>query len=155
AFNGVFASNLARSRETARIIVEGRNIVLRILPEFAEIDLGEWDGMLMEDIKRRFPVEYEKRGLNIADYRPPQGESFKDLQARVLPVFERLTEQLAGNILMVGHAGVNRVLICRLLGMPLENLFRINQDFAAMNVINCSKRPYRFRLINAPKITIP
>lgn len=39
------------------------------------------------------------------------------------------------SIAIVSHGGVNRIIICHILGMPLENLFRIEQDYGALNII--------------------
>ncbi len=84
----------------------------------------------------RFPGEWDQRGRNISEYRPASGESFVDLAARVVPAFERLTAQPEDPILIVGHAGVNRVLLCHVLGMPLHHLFRMRQDYGALNIID-------------------
>jgi probable phosphoglycerate mutase len=40
-----------------------------------------------------------------------------------------------GNLLIVGHAGVNRVMIARALGMPLKNLFDIPQHYGCLNIL--------------------
>jgi broad specificity phosphatase PhoE len=42
------------------------------------------------------------------------------------------------NIAVVSHGGIIRVLMCHFLGIPLENIFRIEQDFGALNVIEFS-----------------
>jgi len=39
------------------------------------------------------------------------------------------------NIAIVAHGGVNRIILCHLLGIPLENIFRIEQDNACVNII--------------------
>jgi broad specificity phosphatase PhoE len=41
----------------------------------------------------------------------------------------------AGVVAVAGHAGVNRVILCDALGMPLANLFRIAQRPGCVNVI--------------------
>ena len=74
----------------------------------------------------------------MAHTRPEGGESFADVQARVWPAFEGIAAQAqgkAGATLVVAHAGVNRVLLCRLLGMPLAHLFRLGQDYCGLNLI--------------------
>ncbi len=136
SFEAVFASDLARSRESARIIANHTGTQLTVLPTLREIDLGCWDGLTVQEVKKHFPGEYEKRGLNLADYRPPGGESFRDVQKRIIPVFNRLTESTRGDILIVGHAGVNRAIICHLTGIPLKRLFQIKQEYASLTVIN-------------------
>ncbi|MBI5212100.1 MAG: histidine phosphatase family protein [Nitrospirae bacterium] len=39
------------------------------------------------------------------------------------------------NIAIVAHGGVNRIILCHVIGIPLENIFRIEQDNAAINII--------------------
>lgn len=52
------------------------------------------------------------------------------------------------NIAIVAHGGVNRVILCHLLGIPLENIFRIEQDFAALNVIEFYENYPVVKLLN-------
>jgi probable phosphoglycerate mutase len=135
SWSRIVASDLSRCRETAAILAEGQAVVVEERPEVREIDLGQWDGLTREDIKTRFAEEYRLRGLDLAGYRPAGGESFEDLDRRVWPMFEDLCRSRPGNILVVTHGGVNRVIICHLLGIPLNNLFRIGQDFGALNIV--------------------
>ena len=51
-------------------------------------------------------------------------------------------------VAIVAHGGINRVILCELLGIPLENIFRIEQDFAAMNLIEFYDRYPIAKLIN-------
>ena len=36
---------------------------------------------------------------------------------------------------MVCHGGVNRVILSYLLGIPMDKIFRVHQDYAALNII--------------------
>lgn len=134
-FRRILASDLSRSRDTAEMIASSGTTVVESIPDLGEINLGEWDGRSMAEIRRRFPMEFEQRGRRLATFRPPGGESFEDLSRRVVPVFKRIVKETEGPVLIVGHAGVNRVILSRVLGLPLDNLFRINQDYAALNLI--------------------
>ena len=49
---------------------------------------------------------------------------------------------------MVTHAGVIRVLVCRLLGIPLENLFGIGQAHGALNIVEVRPEGYRIQVLN-------
>ena len=91
--------------------------------------------MPVSEVRRLFPQEYDRRGADLAGYRPAGGESFADLSARVLPAFEEVVQQSGENLLIVGHAGVNRVILCHLLGMPLANLFRLEQEYGCLNIL--------------------
>ena len=54
----------------------------------------------------RYPDELQQRFADLANFRIPQGESLKDLEARVAPKLEDLFQQHAGEaFLVVAHAG--------------------------------------------------
>ena len=144
----IYCSNLVRSLETARIIAQDREIPVRPLPELREINLGAWEGLSVTEVRQRFPGEYERRGEDFPDYRPPNGESFSDLRRRIVPVFERIVSEMEGNVLIVGHAGVNRTILCHVLGMPLANLFRLEQQPGSLSIIVRKGTTFRLRGIN-------
>ena len=104
---------------------------------------------MLSDIAQRFPDEFKARGANIVNYQPPSGESFAHCSNRVVPAFREILQTTGGNILIVGHAGVNRLLFCYMLGMPLANLFRISQDFGCLNIIRYSSNGYSVELMNS------
>jgi alpha-ribazole phosphatase len=131
----IISSDLSRCMETASIIAGHRSLDVAPQAGLREIQLGRWDGLTFRQVRERWPDAFRQRGMQIAGFQPPGGESFKDLQQRVVPVFEKVVDQSGMNILIVAHAGVNRMILCHLLGMPPENLFRLAQDWSALNLI--------------------
>jgi alpha-ribazole phosphatase len=121
----IYSSPLTRCRQSAEILSKAWGARVDYEPDWQEINLGQWDGEPRKLIKQRFSVEYAERGRDLAGFRPPGGESFRDLAKRVVPAFERITQNTSGNIALVGHAGVQRVLLCRLLGITLQHQFRL------------------------------
>jgi alpha-ribazole phosphatase len=147
-FSQICSSDRQRAVETARIITSQHPQPLTILPGLEEIDLGRWDGMPISEVRRLFPREYERRGADLVGYRPPDGESFADLSARVLPVFEDVVSKAGKNLLIVGHAGVNRVILCHLLGMPPANLFLLGQEYGCLNILEYTAGAWVVRRIS-------
>ena len=144
----IISSDLSRCMETARILADDRPLKIEPLAGLREIHLGRWDGMSFHQVKQRWPDAFQQRGMEMARFRPPSGESFLDLQQRVIPVFEKAVDHAGKNILIVAHAGVNRMILCHLLGMPPQNLFRIAQDKGAMNLIDRQANGYRIQSLN-------
>ncbi len=144
----VVSSDLCRCTETARILCANRPLVIHRLADLREIDLGQWDGMSFGRVRQRWPDAFRHRKMEMARFRPPGGESFVDLQQRVVPVFEAAVERAARNLMIVAHAGVNRMILCHLLGMPPQNLLRIAQGYGAMNLIDRQANGYRIQAIN-------
>jgi probable phosphoglycerate mutase len=146
----IYCSDLIRSLETARIIADGRGEPVQPLAGLREIDLGAWDGLEIDEVRRRYPDEYRKRGEEPVDYRTPGGESFGDLADRVVPLFEEVVASMSSTVLIVGHAGVNRVILCHLLGMPLSNLFRLEQGYGCLNILEHATDSWVVRRVNSP-----
>ncbi len=143
-----FSSDLQRAAHTARIIAEGRHAEVLLLPELRELNLGAWEGMTFDEVRCRDPEGFARRGRDPVHYRPTGGESFDELRRRAVPAFERIMAQATGRVLVVGHAGVNRVILCHLLGMPLAHLFRLGQDHAGLNVVEILPSGLRVRAVN-------
>lgn len=147
-FEHCCCSNLLRSRQTADTLSGLSQHPAEVLPERSEIHLGAWEGLSMDEIHSRFPGEWERRGQDLASFRPLGGESFSDLSARVLPALESILDRLRGNAIIVAHAGVNRVILCHVLGMPIANLFRLGQGFSALNIIDSSHGGLQLAALN-------
>jgi probable phosphoglycerate mutase len=145
-----FCSDLRRARQTAEISMAGKNISIIARQGLREINMGEWEGCTFTDIARRFPHEFKARGADIAYYRVPGGESFADCSRRVIADFHAILSSSSGDILISSHAGVNRLLLCHILGMPLANLFRIRQDYGCLNVLQSGHAGFQAKLINFP-----
>ncbi len=128
-----YVSPLSRCIQTLEIILQGSSMENIIVENFKEINLGSWEGRPFDYIKRHFPEEYQRRGLHIDSFIPPEGESFYQLQQRVIPAFDAIANATAGNILIVAHAGVNRVILSKLLGMSLRRILDISQPYGCIN----------------------
>ncbi len=146
----IYCSRLIRSSKSAAFIRGKKEIPIYPVAEFDEIHLGQWEAVSMADIKKNSYSQWEERGNHPDTFRPEGGESFNDLYNRVVPAFDRI----AGNddekdILIIGHAGVNRMILCHALGMPVRFLFRLAQDYGCLNLIEKKKTAYCLKVMNA------
>jgi len=147
-FDRIYCSDLIRSLETARSIASPEKETFQVLPHLREINLGVWDGLEVAEIREHFPDEWEKREQDVIRYTPPGGESFVTLADRVRPVFEGIVEKGEARVLIVGHAGVNRVILTQVLGMPLTHLFRLQQDYGSFTLIAHKNGEWRLLALN-------
>jgi probable phosphoglycerate mutase len=146
--SAIFCSDLKRTINTAQIVAGKQNIAITTLKELREINLGEWDGKTFEEVRKFYPQEFKKRGEDIINFRLPGGESFKDLQERVIRAFDHICENYKGNLIIVGHAGVNRMILCSIMGMPSSKMFTISQDYGCLNIIAQGNFGFKIRLLN-------
>jgi len=146
--DNIYCSDIGRAQQTAGIIASAHHIVPIAHVELQELNMGDWEGKTFSEIKAKYPKEFKARGEDIANYSPPLGESFFDCYKRVIPVFESLAKSDETTILIVGHAGVNRVILCRVLGISLENVFRLEQSYGCINLICKEGSEYRLKYLN-------
>ena len=146
--DNIVCSDLGRAQQTANIIASAHQINPTPCVELRELNMGDWDGKPFSEIRAKYPKEFKERGEDLANYAPPGGESFSDCSKRVIPVFESLAKSEGSTLLIVAHAGVNRVILCHVLGMPLQNVFRLDQSYGCFNVIVCQDSEYRLSHLN-------
>jgi len=106
------ASPLARAVETARIVA-GREPVIE--PDLVEMDWGAWEGETFAGLRERHAAAFaaaEARGL---DFRPPDGESMREVQQRLLSWLARAATR-PGPIVAVTHKGLLNMLVAHLTG---------------------------------------
>ncbi|HDZ89066.1 MAG: histidine phosphatase family protein [Deltaproteobacteria bacterium] len=146
----IYSSDLKRSAIGARLIARHHDVPLHFLPELREMNLGDWEGLTLSDIMRDFPEELEKREAGLINYRPPgEGESVADLSGRIMHVFEGIRVEQEGNdIIIVAHAGVNRVILCAALGLDLDMMYNIHQSYGCLNIIDYFPQSTLVHLIN-------
>jgi len=147
--DNIYCSDIGRVQQTADIIASAHQSVPIARVELRELYMGDWEGKPFSEIRAKYPKEFKERGEDIANYSPPEGESFSDCYRRVIPVFESLAKSDETTILIVGHAGVNRVILCHVLGIPLENVFRLEQNYGCVNLIYKEGFEYRLKYLNS------
>jgi len=133
----VFCSDLKRSGKSAEIIARPFGLQPVVVPDLREISFGRWEGMTFDEINHEYPDEFNAWVNDPLTFFPVDGESTEAVRDRVMTAFFDIIEKGKGKkIAIVAHGGVNRIIICELLGIPLQNIFRIEQNFSALNVFS-------------------
>ncbi len=120
----IYASPLERARETAAAIARARGLALRIERGLIELDVGAWTGRSLKRVARR--PEWRAVQRHPSGFRFPRGESFTEMQARIVSALARLVERHAGAVLVaVSHADPIKAAVAQALGTPLDLFQRI------------------------------
>lgn len=109
AVDALVASPALRCVQTAGALWPGRAPELDA--RFWEQDFGDWEGLPFADLPDIGPLS----GADLAAHRPPGGESFAELCARLAPGFDDLAAR-GGRVALVAHAGVVRAALSRAVG---------------------------------------
>ncbi|MBR5093945.1 MAG: histidine phosphatase family protein [Oscillospiraceae bacterium] len=126
----VFCSPLIRCRETAAPL----GLAPTIVPALAEQDMGPWDGLDFDTIRRDWPELYARRERE-ALLVPPGAETLEQVSARVLPAFRACLAQSQGDIAVVAHASVIQAILAELTGTPLEESRSLRPPYGSYAVL--------------------
>ena len=111
--------------------------LLNLDREPQEIAHGEWEGLLASEINDKDPVRLRAWREEPHTVLMPGGESLDQVLERSWRGFERATEGLGEHdtLLVVAHDAVNRVLLCRILGLPIGKLWSFRQAPTTINLL--------------------
>jgi probable phosphoglycerate mutase len=141
AVHVVVSSPVRRTRESAEIVADRLGVGLVEEPGFAEMEFGVWDGLTFTEVGDRHPGELEA-WLGSLDVAPPGGESFREVEQRVLAGLTRLLERYAGRtVVVVSHVTPIKVLVARAVEAPLSSLFRMELSTASVSVVSFFGEP--------------
>ena len=133
-------SPLLRARRTAELALgESRHDLLTLDAGFAEIGHGDCEGLLATEIDDRDPETLRAWREAPASVRMPGpgGESLTQVMDRAWPAFARACAGLEVDhtLLIVAHDAVNRLILCRVLGLPLDRFWRFRQAPTTINLL--------------------
>jgi broad specificity phosphatase PhoE len=123
-----------------------------VFQDLREIEFGDFEGLTYDEIAARYPDLYRQWMESPTEVRFPNGECFADMRARVLTAFDEIRREHENEtIAIVSHGGVNRILIAWALQIPDDCLFRIAQDYAAVNLLEFVEGVPIVKLLNYSK----
>ena len=128
----VIASPRRRALDTATALLAGRELFCEIHPNWAELDFGDWDGRRYDEIPAaQLAGLYDPPHAQV----PPNGESWQQFHSRIEAQLQRLLDESEDEdeggdpVLVVSHAGVLRLAVSCVCGMPLAALWALRIDY--------------------------
>ncbi|MBE9504165.1 MAG: histidine phosphatase family protein [Proteobacteria bacterium] len=146
----VYASDLQRSYKGAKAIAAPLSVDVVQDARFKEICSGRWDGLTYSQVAERYPEECELRYKDLVNFRIKEGgENLLDAKMRAMAALSDIVNKHPGEeIALVAHGGINRVILSETLGLDLNNILRLEQDFGCLNIIEFYDSTALVRLIN-------
>jgi len=138
--NIIFSSPLKRTIQTSHAIQRFHpKIPLLIDTNLRERDFGNIEGLTYEEINRRHPELIYSDSWKYRHFRPKGGESLADLESRADTFLSSVLELYNGKILaVISHGTFLRVLICRILTIPLVDYSHLRMDNTALTILEHS-----------------
>jgi probable phosphoglycerate mutase len=130
----VYSSPLERARETAAAIARPRRLAVRIARDLVDLDVGRWAGLTLRAARKR--PEWAAIQRHPSGFRFPDGESFTDMQARMVAALGRLVARHPGEtVVAVSHADPIKAALAHALGIPLDLFQRLVVATASVSAV--------------------
>jgi probable phosphoglycerate mutase len=133
-----YCSDMKRTMETAGIVARPHGRSPLPVAGLREIDHGKWEGLVHQEVEKKFAAEFAAWAADPFTVAPPGGETGLHVLSRALPALRQIViDQQGKTVLVVAHKATNRLLLCSLLGVdPREYRERVAQDLACLNVLD-------------------
>ena len=120
----MYASPLERTQETAKPIARAAKLRVRTHAGLLECDFGDWTGKNLSDL-RKLP-EWTTVQRYPSGFRFPRGESFAEMQTRMIGAIADLVARHPGEtIVAVSHADTIKAAVAAAMGTHLDLFQRI------------------------------
>ncbi len=142
----IYTSTEKRALESSEILSQQLNIPLNSIEGMHERNWGTLTGKLWNEIKVVLdPMTLDERYL----YVPPEGESWKAFEDRLVGAIKTIVAKHADEtVIVVSHSGAIRALMPFLLAVPKEESFKYDPDNASMTIFDFDANGFTRVLVN-------
>lgn len=122
----IYSSPATRCIQSAQMIAKVYKQDFEILSELNSRDWGSWNGLTLDNIVKKYSIEYGAKNPSIIAITPENGEPIVDFNNRVDKVVQDLVEKNIGNrVIVVTGQNVIQSVVATTLGIPPEKQSRI------------------------------
>jgi len=134
--DAVYASDLQRAVDTAKILAAKFNLPVTTTPGLRETNFGDWEGRVISELLEESPEDFGNFFIKPDKVKPPDGEMFLECQARVMNALDEIiADHENQNIIVVCHGAAIRLILCAALEVRIRKMWAISQFNTALNVL--------------------
>ena len=146
----VYSSPAARALETAAPLAALNRISPLVDDALRELDFGELEGKSYDEIQAAHPDLYRAWMQTPTRVHFPGGESYLQLRKRALEAMEGIRSRHRGALAaIVSHGGILRAMLADCLRMPDDAIFRLDQSYGGLSIIDWHDDTPTVRIVNA------
>jgi broad specificity phosphatase PhoE len=124
--SALWCSPLARARDTAAAVARATGLQPRLDPRLRELDFGQGEGHTVAEMERLWPDRVAAFRANPVEGHLPGGEDPRAAADRGTACIRDIARtHPGGRVLVVAHTTLLRLVLCRLLGLPLPAYRRV------------------------------
>ena len=133
----IFTSPLKRCHVFAKHAAEQLKLDIHCLSELQEMHFGDWEAKTTQYLYDTVPEQLEKFWLYPTEFSPPNAETLVQLETRIEEALGQIRCVMQQNsysrALVVSHGGVIKLLKCKALKKPLNDLLKMSAELGQLN----------------------
>lgn len=135
-WQAIISSPMRRCAEFAQVLAKQHGLSLRFEDGLREMSFGDWEGRTAAEVMATAPEALELFWRDPVGHSPPGGEPLLTWAQRVISAWRTLVADYTNqHILVLGHGGMMRVVLCHLLAVPLQHIWRFEIPYATFSRI--------------------
>jgi len=138
AWGEIISSPAKRCAHFAEHLAKTHNTPCRQAEWLWEIDFGDWEGATATELATTDAEQLNAFWQDPLNQTPPGGEPFQQFQQRVLAGWHEVIQQTTKSGLLISHGGPIRIILAKALGMPPQNLMRLEVPHASLSRVRIS-----------------
>ena len=147
--DAVYAGPLSRTIQTAQPTADRFKLIIQFEHGLIDVNCGDWQGLTPEEVRKRWPSEYDAYLCTPRSFQFPGGESLEAARLRAVHLVEELCTRHPGQtIILVSHTALNRLILLSILGLDSSGFWRIRQDTCAINAFEVEAGNFTLVLLN-------
>jgi probable phosphomutase (TIGR03848 family) len=147
----IYSSPLERSNETAAPLARDHGLAIQRRTGLGETRYGRWEGQSISRLRRLKLWSQMQTTPSLVTF--PEGESFRELQARILGELERILKTHSGAVACFSHADPIKLALAHYLGQPLDLYERLTIEPASISTLVIQDGRVRVKSINDTRAT--
>jgi broad specificity phosphatase PhoE len=145
----VYTSPLQRALSTAEIIAGPHRLKPQMEQDLIEINVGDWQGLHIDEIKRRWPDLWQQSRIDPSDITLPDGESYRQVSERAVRAFNKIAgDSREKKAVIVTHDIVIRLVVAHVLGVSSNIYRRIEINNASLTTVRIDGATPRLITLN-------
>ncbi|MCL4529932.1 MAG: histidine phosphatase family protein [Chloroflexi bacterium] len=147
--DAIYAGPLSRTVKTAEPTAQSFDLKVQVEPDLIDVDCGQWQGLTPDEVRQRWPVEFQAYLAAPRNFQFPGGESLEQARKRAIKRVEQLIALHPDQtIVLVSHTALNRLILLTTLDLDSHSFWKIRQDTCAINYFESQSNHFTLITLN-------
>jgi phosphoserine phosphatase len=144
----IFSSPLTRAYQTAEAISRAAKGVIEKVDNFTDMNFGQWEGHPVKEVENLYPEDIGLWREQPQRLKVIGGETLSQVRRRVATALQERLAGSEGDIVVVTHRVICKVLVLHLMNIPNEHFWKIRYDPAGISLVVSREGMYVVSFIN-------